>query len=74
MFKLYQVTGAADNPMASEMSGHIGGNGNFFCRKCHAGGCTLDKETNATYHSLFLVCLLCVYSTSGYVHEMLILS
>lgn len=54
--KLYKNAGPADNPMASEMASHIGSNGNFFCRKCHVGGTTKEKETDAGYHSLFAVC------------------
>jgi hypothetical protein len=53
--KIYQNSSATDNPMASEVSGHIGGKGNHYCRKCHAGGCGLDKETDNGYHSLFTV-------------------
>ena len=37
--------------MAGEILGHIGNKGNFYCRKCHTGGCDLDKETNQVYHS-----------------------
>jgi hypothetical protein len=54
-FKIFQISGAADNPMASEISGHIGGQGNFYCRKCHVGGSDLDKETNNGYCGLFMV-------------------
>jgi hypothetical protein len=41
--------------MQSEISSHIGGKGNFFCRKCEAGGTEKDKETNECFHSLFAV-------------------
>ncbi|KAJ7635914.1 hypothetical protein B0H17DRAFT_1149590 [Mycena rosella] len=37
----------------SEITGHIGAKGNFFCRKCEAGGSEKDKETNECFHSLF---------------------
>lgn len=54
-FKIFQISGAADNPMASEISGHIGGQGNYYCRKCHVGGSDLDKETDGGYCGLFMV-------------------
>ncbi|KAL1939056.1 hypothetical protein VTO73DRAFT_10316 [Trametes versicolor] len=38
----------------SELSGHIGGNGNHFCRKCKVGGTTLSKATDDGFHALFL--------------------
>ncbi|KAJ7794953.1 hypothetical protein B0H13DRAFT_2245509 [Mycena leptocephala] len=45
--------GPSNNPMQSEISGHIGAKGNHFCRKCEAGGTDKDKETNECFHSLF---------------------
>jgi len=54
-FKIYINSGPGNNPIQSEICGHIGGNGNHPCRKCHAGGSKEFKETNAGYHSLFQV-------------------
>lgn len=43
---------AADNPMASEITHHVGGRGNFPCRKCLVGGNQSYKES-VGYNSLF---------------------
>ncbi|THU93261.1 hypothetical protein K435DRAFT_861654 [Dendrothele bispora CBS 962.96] len=43
----------ADNPQQSEEACHIGGQGNKFCRRCHAGGTQKEQETDIGYHSLF---------------------
>ncbi|KAJ7364499.1 hypothetical protein DFH08DRAFT_920925 [Mycena albidolilacea] len=52
-FCIYCNAGPSDNPMQSEISAHIGGKGNCFCRKCQVGGTQADKATNEGYHALF---------------------
>ncbi|KAJ7780798.1 hypothetical protein DFH07DRAFT_865229 [Mycena maculata] len=52
-FCLYMNGGPSDNPMQSEVSGHIGGKGNRFCRKCNIGGMQKEKATNEGFHVLF---------------------
>ncbi|KAJ7021121.1 hypothetical protein C8F04DRAFT_1213895 [Mycena alexandri] len=50
---IYVNAGPSDNPMQSEITGHIGAKGNHMCRKCKAGGTEKEKETDACFHSLF---------------------
>ncbi|KAJ7277334.1 hypothetical protein C8J57DRAFT_1060971, partial [Mycena rebaudengoi] len=52
-FCIHVNAGPSDNPMQSEVSAHIGGKGNRFCRKCEVGGTQAEKATNEGYHALF---------------------
>ncbi|KAJ6612917.1 hypothetical protein B0H10DRAFT_2277539 [Mycena sp. CBHHK59/15] len=52
-FCIHANGGPSDNPMQSEISGHIGSKGNYFCRKCETRGTTKEKETDACFHALF---------------------
>ncbi|KAJ7060399.1 hypothetical protein C8F01DRAFT_1292764 [Mycena amicta] len=53
VLELGVFAGASDNPMQSEVSDHIGSQGNFPCRKCEVGGNQVFKRTNDGYHALF---------------------
>jgi len=53
--RIYANCGPGDNPAQSDISCHIGANGNFPCRKCMMGGPQALKETDAGFHSLFEV-------------------
>ncbi|GJE86660.1 hypothetical protein PsYK624_027410 [Phanerochaete sordida] len=52
-FRIYVNGQPSDNPMQSEVSAHIGGRGNCYCRKCDAGGTKAHKQSDEGYDSLF---------------------
>ncbi|KAJ6612184.1 hypothetical protein B0H10DRAFT_2177449 [Mycena sp. CBHHK59/15] len=52
-FCIHMNSGPSDNPMQSEVAGHIGGKGNHPCRKCEVGGTQQEKTTNEGFHALF---------------------
>ncbi|KAJ6626610.1 hypothetical protein B0H10DRAFT_1941631 [Mycena sp. CBHHK59/15] len=54
-FCIHANGGPSDNPMQSEISGHIGTKGNYFCRKCETRGTTKEKDTDACFHVLFKI-------------------
>ncbi|KAI0644697.1 hypothetical protein C8Q79DRAFT_912903 [Trametes meyenii] len=52
LLRLWLLFLPGDNPMQAELCSHIGLNGNFFCRCCHAGGDKEFKESNSGFPSL----------------------
>ncbi|KAF7303524.1 hypothetical protein MIND_00581600 [Mycena indigotica] len=50
---VYCNAGPSDNPMQSEVSSHMGGQANYFCRKCKVGGPKAHKHSNVGYEELF---------------------
>ncbi|KAH9915819.1 uncharacterized protein B0H18DRAFT_939590 [Fomitopsis serialis] len=51
--RLYVNAETSDNPMSSEVASHIGGQGNYLCRKCDTGGTDKDKESDEGFEKLF---------------------
>ncbi|KAJ6567837.1 hypothetical protein B0H10DRAFT_2168889 [Mycena sp. CBHHK59/15] len=57
-FCIHVNAGPSDNPMQSEVSAHIGGKGNHFCRKCEAGlPQTKERILNELEKQVKLACL-----------------
>ncbi|KAJ7767826.1 hypothetical protein B0H16DRAFT_1787465 [Mycena metata] len=54
-FRLNIPDGPADNPQQAEEASHIGHQGNFFCRRCHVGGTSEEKEAPDGYRSFYHV-------------------
>ncbi|KAF7316136.1 hypothetical protein MIND_00131700 [Mycena indigotica] len=50
---VYCNAGPSDNPMQSEVSSHMGGQANYYCRKCKVGGPKAHKHSNVGYEELF---------------------
>ncbi|KAJ7218497.1 hypothetical protein GGX14DRAFT_560838 [Mycena pura] len=50
---IYVNAGPSDNPMASEISAHIGGKGNHPCRKCKIGGTQEEKASSDGFEAFF---------------------
>ncbi|TFY58537.1 hypothetical protein EVG20_g8108 [Dentipellis fragilis] len=53
LFRIIPHLAAADNPQQSELSSHIGMQGNKYCRRCDVGGTDEHKETDEGYRSLY---------------------
>lgn len=53
--RIYVNAEPSDNPMQSELSGHIGGSGNLFCHRCDVGGPDDMKQSDEGFHALFSV-------------------
>ncbi|KAF7324217.1 hypothetical protein MSAN_02533900 [Mycena sanguinolenta] len=47
------LTGLPTIPQQAEESSHIGHHGNYFCRRCHVGGTSEEKECPDGYHSFY---------------------
>lgn len=54
-FQIYVNAEPGDNPMQSEVCSHIGSGGNYYCRKCKAGGTQKEQAQDEGYHALFQV-------------------
>ncbi|KDQ28455.1 hypothetical protein PLEOSDRAFT_1041925, partial [Pleurotus ostreatus PC15] len=52
-FQIYVNAEPGDNPMQSEVCSHIGSGGNYYCRKCKAGGTQKERAQDEGYHALF---------------------
>ncbi|TFK59759.1 hypothetical protein BDN72DRAFT_873007 [Pluteus cervinus] len=53
-FKIQCNCGPGDNPAQSEISGYVGGGGNYPCRKCDVGGTTVYKSSAEGFKKLFV--------------------
>ncbi|KAH9942016.1 hypothetical protein B0H21DRAFT_811258 [Amylocystis lapponica] len=53
LFRIIPHVLPADNPQQSEHCSHIGGQGNYSCRRCRVGGDTEDRESNRGYEKFF---------------------
>ncbi|KAJ7049000.1 hypothetical protein C8F01DRAFT_1355847 [Mycena amicta] len=53
LLELTVIVDDSDNPMQSEVSSHMGSQGNHPCRKCEIGGPQVEKSANEMYHVFF---------------------